>query len=44
METKPYKYLHFTVEDCELLIYTPNIINEQVTGILENGELIITIE
>lgn len=44
METQPYKYIHFTVENGELKMFIPNIVQEQVVGKLENGELTITIE
>lgn len=42
MEIQPYKNMWFTVEDSELLLYYPNVIN--ITGYLtDNGNLIIDI-
>ena len=45
METKPFRYLHFNVENGILKIYYPNIIKEQINANIDsNGELKITIE
>lgn len=42
MEIQPYKYMWFTVDDNELKLYYPDIV--EITGNLtDNGELIINL-